>query len=166
MAAFDAHGGKTPSWWDATAPTTGPTGTAAIWVMNRGGFEVPGRVFGFRCYVANTIDGNYIAMMWERDSKEIAIAHHFRVRASSGNAWHQTWTKQPYRIKLSTVYDIGVLYGNGRKFQTTNALTSAVRHGDITFENGWTSTNIFPVLVTPSLTANAQSVDVLFKADP
>ena len=164
--AFRPHGATSASWWGATAPTTGPTGTAAIWVINRIGFEAVGRVMGFRCYVDNTQDGNYIAMLWERDSKTIRLAHHFRVRASTGNAWHQTWLKQPYRIQLSTVYDVGILFGAGRRYSTTNALTSAVQHGDITFENGWTSTNIFPVLVTPSLTANAQGVDVLFNVDP
>lgn len=163
--AFRGHGALALSWWGDTVPSTGPTGTATIWVGNQIGFEVGGFLVGFRAYVANAKDGNFIAMLWKRDSQEIVVAEKFRIRASSGNQWHQTWRLPRYRVELSTVYRFGILFGGGAKFQTTNALTSAVTHNNITFENGWTSTNIFPILTAPTLTANAQGVDVLFSPD-
>jgi hypothetical protein len=166
LAAFDAHGGETPSWWGATVPTTGPTGTAGIWVANSMFFDVVGRVMGFRCYVDSSQDGNYLGMFWEQDANILRLAHRFRVRATTGSKWHQTWFKQPYRVSTTIRYWVAVLYPAGKKYQTTNALTLPVTHNHIAFQNGSTSTNIYPPNLILTTSANAQSVDVLFKPDP
>lgn len=120
---------------------------------------------GFRCYVDNTKDGNYNVLMWKRDAQEIVIAERFRVRATTGNQWHQTWRLPRYRVDTSIVYRFAVLYGGGARYQTNNALTSAVTHSNITFENGFTTTAIHPVLATITLLTTAMGVDVLFEPD-
>lgn len=126
---------------------------------------MPGRVAGFRAYINNGQDGNSHAVLWNGNTFELLAAARFRIRATTGNQWHQAWFRPWVRINTSDFFNFAVLYPVGQKFQTTNALTSTVNHNGIEFNNGFTSTNASVYTATLTLNANAQAVDLLFVPD-
>lgn len=161
------HGIKSVSWWGATVPTTGPTGTSALWLGVQFGIEVPGWIQGFRVYVDSTEDGNYWAVLWDRNTLEVLRALSFRVRAQLGaNAWQQGWIRPQLRHDdTARSYRLAVLMPVGKRYQTNNRLTAAVQQNNITFENGFTSTALAIVRATPTLSTFAPGVDILFHPD-
>jgi len=163
---FRGHGWVSESWWAATAPATGPTGTTAIWTGLDFGIEVEGLIEGFRHYVAANNDGGQWGILFDANTKEVLRGFHWRIRADvSANAWHQTWIFP--RLKHTDTnrrYRLATMRTTGQRFQTSNLLTSPVQHGNITFLNGWTSTALGIELANPTLTANAPGIDVLFHA--
>lgn len=154
-----------PSWWGTTTPATGPTGTATIWSGVQLDFDVPGRVFGFRYYAVNGNDGNTFALLWDDASKELHVAKMFRVRATTGNQWHQTWCIPRFRVDTTRIYNLAVLHYGGNRFATNSILTSPINHNGVRFRNGFTSTALGVTVSTLTLTTNANAVDVLFVAD-
>lgn len=157
------HGWISESWWATTVPTTGPTGTTAIWQGADFGLEAIGLIEGFRVFIPSTQDGNYIGFLWDANSSETLRGFNFRIRNDSGNAWHQTWILPRIKhVDTNRHYRMAVMLARGARFSTASLLTSPVTHGNVTMINGWTSTNLTPDLVAPTLTTTAMGVDVLF----
>lgn len=164
--AFRGHGWISESWWSSTIPTTGPTGTTAIWQGLKFGIETDGIIEGFRAFIPALDDGNYWGVLWDFTTKELIRALQFRMRADTSiNDWHQCWILP--RIKHTDVnrnYYLAILYPVGKRFFTSSVLGSPVQHGNITFVAGFTSTALAIDLSTPTLNTNAPGIDILFHA--
>ena len=158
------HGKLAVSWWPSN-PTTGPNGTAATWVGIEFGVEVPGRLAGFRAYINSGEDGNSEAKIWIPGIATNLQVVQFGIRATSGNQWHQAWFRPWVRLSTTETYRFAMIFPHGKFWRTNNALTSAVRHGNITFNKGFQTTSLTPELATISLVANANAVDILYYED-
>lgn len=159
-------GKQADNWWGLTAPTTGPTGTTAIWLGLEFGIEVEGWFQGFRHYVASGDDGNYFGVLWDKTTLEVLKSFAFRPNPSQpANYWHNCWVKpQLLHSDTNRGYRLAILYPVGKRFQTTGALASNVTHHNITFVKGFTSTALSIVTATPTLSTFAPGIDILFLA--
>ena len=158
------HGTQSASWWGAGVPTSGPTGTTALWLGLNVQFVHPGRLFGVRGYRQSSFSEGLVGHFWNTSGPQMLSGFAFK-DVVTGTGWQQCWLHPTVRVNTSDVYAIGVLFAQGGRMQSTGALTIPVTHGDLTFRAGWTSTNLAPWLVVPTPNSNAYGIDVLFQAD-
>jgi len=154
------HGVLASSWW-STVPPTGPNGTAATWVGLQFHVSKSLRLAGFRVFVDSTEDGNYRVFLWDKDSFEVLRSTNFRIRLSSGNAWHQTWFRPWLTLQTGHTYRFCVMFSHGHFYRTNSILTSAIDHGGIAMENGFQTTSLDPVGASLTLNTNANGIDLL-----
>ena len=159
------HGAPAVSWWNSI-PTTGPTGTATTWVGNQLFFDVPGRVAGFRFYVANGQDGNSRCTMWNRDTVVVHVACVARPRITTGDQWQQVWFRPWLRIDETSLWRFAVCYPGGKFFRNNSILTGfGISRNGMTFHRGFTTTSLTPEIATITELSNAHAVDLLFYPD-
>jgi hypothetical protein len=163
--AFRGHGKLSESWWGATVPATGPTGTSAIWVGLDFEVDTPAYLEGVRAYIAAGDDGNYPALVWQKSAKLVERCFRFGARAGFGSAgWHQSWGHPRLLLDPSIRYSLGVMYPAGKRFSTASGITVPfTQHGNIQFFNSWTSTSLAIMLASPTLGLAAPGIDVLVR---
>lgn len=163
MKAKD-HGAPAVNWWGSTAPPTGPNGTAATWVGIQFVVTVDGWIEGFRFFVDNSEDGNYVGQLWDKDTFVILGAVGARVRATTGNAWQQVWIRPRIPVSTASVYRVAFRYDHGKFYRQNTLLTSQVTRNNIGFQNGFQSTALDPDGASITLNSNANGIDVLFRS--
>lgn len=161
------HGVLATSWWGATVPTTGPTGTAATWVGVTCRFGVAGRVAGFRFYVPTGNDGAMRCSLWDFPLTTQHRAAWARERSdTSGPGWQQVWFPKWLRVTLDPFeYRVAVLFPSGGFFRNNTVLGGSVVHNNIRYVASFQSTSLVPELAAISTNTNANAVDVLFYPD-
>jgi hypothetical protein len=162
---FNRHGRLAVSWWGSTIPTTGPTGTTAIWNGLQIKFLVPGVVAGFRHYLQFQDQGGSLGYFADDPTGTILGAFHWHPRTTGQPAWHQCWSKPYVRVNTTDDYFLYAMYVSGLYYQNTNALTSPVAHNNIQLLKGWTQTGSQPFTGLPTFNNNAYGIDVLFYPD-
>lgn len=161
------HGRSADSWWADSVPTTGPTGTAALW---RGGFFTvndAGFIAGARVYVPAADDGIrffYLSTNNTPPGPE-KVGSFVNQHAANGAAmWLQAWVHPRMPVKAGDLVMVFCTFPVGRRFQTTNALAGgAVTHGPLTLTAGLQLINTVNFNTSPTSDLNAYGVDVLFE---
>lgn len=161
------HGKQAVTWWGATAPATGPTGTASVWVQQYVEFTVAGRVQGFRVYRKNGDTQAHIATLATNPPGATLLrAKAFFDDTALAAGWHNCWIVPNFRVTPNVQYLLAVLMPGGQRFRTVSGVNSGTgtAHGSITFFGSSVSTNLDPTQQT-TIVADAQGVDVLFLED-
>lgn len=160
----------TPSWWGATVPVVGPTGTATTWVCARYVFNAPGRIFGLRFYDGFAgKDGVLLTVVSdETGSQRWTRANVYVASGAMANGWRQKWIRPAHRVTVGTIYTVAALYVGGGFFRTNNQVASLgtpVYHGHIGLYSSMQNTNLNLPGSGFVENLNANAVDVLFQHD-
>lgn len=161
------HGRPSDSWWGATTPTTGPTGTTPIWQILHVEVDQDGWIDGIRARVDSSEDGNYWGLIWNPATLVTLRAFCWRQAVAHGSPiWHQTWLHPRLRVLSTDVLRLAVMYPAGKRFQTTGGLaTSPTTHNHIQFFSSATSTALYVQLANPTFGTAAPGIDILYTPD-
>lgn len=163
------HGVLANSWWDATIPTVGPTGTTTTRVGVRFRVTVPGRINGFRFYDSFGIGAanqTIFQLMDWATTRLIYVAESFQApSANTAAQWNQKWFRPWFRPVVGHDYLLTALYIGGGFFRTNSSLTTPVTHNNITFVSSFQSTALDMSSASLTELTNANAVDILFQGD-